>query len=80
MDDAVLGPLNDCPVVTRELPGVVNHRAEWGAAFELEWCPGIPVANRVHGTVEVDFVHLTRAVVGIGVVPEEASFSSHLVR
>ena len=80
MDDAFLGRLNDCPVATRELSSVVNHRAEWGAAFELGRCPCIPVADRVHGTVEVDLVYLTGAVVGVGVVPEEAPFWSHLVR
>ena len=78
--DAVLRPLDDCPVVSGELPGVVDHGAEGCAAFELGWCPGVPVADGVHGSVEVDLVHLAGAVVGVGVVPEQASFWSHLVR
>lgn len=58
----------------------MNHGTERCAAFELWRCPGIPVANGMHGTVEVDFVQLPGAVVGIGVVPEQASFLGHLLQ
>ena len=80
MNDAVLGRLDDGPVGAGELAGVVNHGTERRAAFELGRRPGIPVADGVHGAVEVDLVHLAGAVVGVGVVPEEAPFLSHLAR
>ena len=80
MYDAVLRPLDDCPVVSRELPGVVNHGTERCAAFEFGWCPGVPIADGVHRSVEVDLVHLAGAIIGVGVVPEQASFLRHFVR
>lgn len=58
----------------------MNHRAEWCAAFELRRCPGIPVTDGVHGAVEIDLVHLAGAIVGVGVVPKQASFLRHLGR
>lgn len=45
VDDAVLRRLDGCPVVSREICGAVDHGSEGCAAFELGWCPGIPVAD-----------------------------------
>ena len=78
MDDAVLRPLYSCPIVARELPSIMNHGAERSASFELRGCPGIPIADGVYGPVKVDLVQLAGAVVGVGVVPEQASFLRHL--
>ena len=79
VDDAVCRSLDDGPVAAGELPGIVDHGTERCAALELGWCPGVPVADGMHGTVEVDLVHLARAVIGVCVVPEETSFWGHRV-
>ena len=78
VDDTVLGRLNDSPIVPRELPSVVDHGSERCAAFELRRGPGVPVTDGVRGAVKVDLVHLAGAVVGVGIVPEQASFLSHV--
>ena len=70
MDDAVGGRLDGGPVGAGEVGGGVDHGAEWGAAFELRRCPGVPVAEGVEGAGEVDLVELAGAVLGVGVVPE----------
>lgn len=80
MDDAIVGSLDRCPVVAIELRGVVDHRTKWCATFKLRGCPSVPVADGVYGAVETNFVHLARAVVGVGVVPEQASFRGHHVQ
>lgn len=80
MDDAIMRPLDSCPVVTIELRGVVDHRMKWCAAFKLRGCPSVPVADGVHWAVEIDFVHLARTIVGVGIVPEQASFRGHSVQ
>ena len=56
VDDAVLRCLDGVPVGSGELAGVVDHGAEGRAAFEFGGGPGVPVAEGVHGTVEVDLV------------------------
>ena len=77
MNDAVACVLDGGPVIARKVRGAVDHRTEWCTALELWGCPGIPVADRVHGAFEVDFVNLFGTVVGVGIVPEQASFSCH---
>lgn len=73
-------PLDSCPVVAIELRGVVDHRTKWCAAFKLRGCPSVPIADGAYGAIEIDFVHLARAVVGVGVVPEQAPFRGHPVQ
>lgn len=80
MDDAILRLLDSCPVITRELSGVVNHWTKWCAAFELWGGPGVPITDGVYGTVEVDLVQLAGTIVGVRIIPEQASFAGHLVQ
>ena len=79
MDDAVMRLLDSCPVAARQLSGVVDHRTKRGAAFELWGCPGVPVTDGPYGTVEVDMIQLAGTIVGVGPIPEQASFVGHLV-
>ena len=79
MDDAILRLFDSCPVIARELSGIVNHRTEWCAAFELRRCPGVPVTDGLYWAVEVDMIQLAGTIVGVGIIPEQASLAGHLL-
>ena len=56
-DDFFVGGLDSLPVITGELGLEVDHGSERGAALELGWNPGVPIAHGGDWTFEIYGVH-----------------------
>lgn len=58
-----------------------DHGAERSSAFKFGWIPGVPIGDRMHGSVEVDFVDHLRDIFGVSPVPKERTlFDDHIER
>ena len=78
MDDGFIAVEDILPVGTGELSFEMDHRAEGSAAMELGRDPGVPIADRGEGALEIALVHGPRdagvARAGaVGPVPEETA-------
>ena len=78
MDDGLVAVEDILPVGAGELGFEMDHRAKRSAAMELGGDPGVPVADRGEGALEIALVHGPRdaGIAGsgaVGPVPEEAA-------